>query len=105
MAMSGQEAPVSQLLTVLLETPRRSATSCCVYPFDLRKMAINSPIEFLGMILSPFIFAIILSHPDKKGNIFPRKFVRQAWNNSVFAGICKFQPPRMKVKNYFLLGY
>src|SRR5699024_9381229 len=53
MEMSGQEAPVSQLDTVLLETPRESATSCWVYPFDFLRAARNSPIRLFS-IVSPF---------------------------------------------------
>ena len=45
MEISGQDAPVSQLETVLLETPRRSATSCWVSPLDLRRMAKKSPMD------------------------------------------------------------
>lgn len=35
----------AQLETVLLETPRRSATSCWVSPLDLRRMAKKSPMD------------------------------------------------------------
>ena len=49
MEMSGQEAPVSQLLTVLLDTPKRSAASCWVYPLDFRSDAKNSPMSVFAM--------------------------------------------------------
>ena len=50
--MSGEDAPVSQLLTVLLETPSLSAASCCVIPLDFRKIARNSPIVVFAIAFS-----------------------------------------------------
>lgn len=57
MDMSGQDAPVSQPETVLLETPSESATSCWVIPLDFRNTLKNSPMFDLIPIASRVLYA------------------------------------------------
>ena len=51
--MSGLLTPVSQLLTVLLETPKSSAASACVYPFAFLRAARNPPTSVFVIVCSP----------------------------------------------------
>ena len=57
MEISGHEPPHSQLLTVLFETPRISATSCWVYPLDFRRTDKNSPIGNFDIKFSFSVFS------------------------------------------------
>ena len=53
--MSGLLTPVSQLLTVLLETPKSSAASACVYPFAFLRAARNPPTSVFVIVCSPLV--------------------------------------------------
>lgn len=99
MEISGYEAPVSQLDTVLLETPSRSATSCWVRPFDRRRAERNSPI--FGLISRLLLFRIFYHIRTRRTRIRGKNRVRQPWNRADFPGTAALSGPLRRARARF----
>ncbi len=98
MDMSGQDAPVSQPETVLLETPSESATSCWVIPLDFRNTLKNSPMFDLIPIASRVFIRSFYHFRSGKARQKAGTFVRESRNRDDFPGISPFRRRRAQKK-------